>query len=418
MKRHVWMIGTALLAACAGYWAGRGPALPATAGGSSASSSASRSVLYWYDPMVPEQHFDKPGLSPMGMQMIPRYALAPDTAAHVVVDVATVQRLGVRVAPVQRRVLASRWQAPGTVTWDLRQASTVSARTDAVITRLHVRAPYAPVVKGSPLADILAPAWSSALAEAEALRQAQSPDAKALQEAAQERLAVLGLAPEDIRGPRAADGSLTLHAPRSGIVTSLEVREGQRVSAGQPLMTINDLSHVWVEAAIPQDLPAGIAPGMRAIIRSDTLPGVPIAGTVEALLPDLDPVTRTLRARVALSNLRGRLIPGQFVQVELSARGGTQVLVVPTDALINTGEQTRVLVAVGDGHFRPLAVIAGRSTQGLTEIIAGLTGDEQVVVSAQFLIDSEASLSGALDRLSAPPGSSGGASATPVEDTR
>jgi Cu(I)/Ag(I) efflux system membrane fusion protein len=414
------ILAALLLAGTLGYWLGRRPAVPATAGGAAASSSASRSVLYWYDPMVPGQHFDKPGVSPMGMQMVPRYAQGADTPGSVTVDAATVQSLGVRVAPVQRRALADRWRTPGTVTWNLRQAVTVSARTDVVITHLHVRAPYTPVLKGAPLADILAPAWSSALAEAEALRHVQSPDARALQDAAQQRLAVLGLTAADIRGPRATDGSLTLHAPRGGIVTSLEVHEGQQVLAGQPLMTLNDLSSVWVEAAVPQSLAGGITPGTRVLVRSDALPGAQIEGSVEALLPDLDRETRTQRARIVLPNARGRLSPGQLVEVELRAGGGDPVLVVPTDALIATGDQPRVVVAAGGGHFRAVNVTTGRSAAGETQITSGLRGDEQVVVSAQFLIDSEASLSGALERLSVPSGApaQSGASSMPGGGTR
>jgi Cu(I)/Ag(I) efflux system membrane fusion protein len=426
MKRSdsVWMIvGALLLAGSAGYWIGRRPAPQIAASGgptASSSSSGSRSVLYWYDPMVPEQHFNKPGLSPMGMQMVPRYAEAADSSGSVQIDAATVQNLGVRIAPVQRRVLKDTWQVPGTVTWNLRRAITVSARTDVVITRLHVRAPYTSLVKGAPLADVFAPAWSSALAEAEALNHVQSPDARALQDAAQQRLAVLGLTPADIRGPRAADGSLTLHAPQAGIVTSLEVREGQRVSAGQPLMTLNDLSSVWVEAAVPQSLTVEVHPGTQVDVRSEALPGKRIVGTVEALLPDLDPATRTQRARIVLPNAGGHLSPGQFVQVDVRSGAETPVLTVPTDALIAAGDHPRVIVSLGRGRFRPVSVTTGRTAAGQTEITSGLRGDEQVVVSAQFLIDSEASLSGALERLAAPTGAPAhnSTSSMPMRGTR
>jgi Cu(I)/Ag(I) efflux system membrane fusion protein len=417
------IVGALLLAGSAGYWMGRWQAPELTARGgptASKSSSASRSVLYWYDPMVPEQHFDKPGLSPMGMQMVPRYAEAADLGGSVRIDAATVQNLGVRIAPVQRRVLEETLQVPGTVTWNLRRAMIVSARTDAVITRLHARAPYTSVLKGAPLADVFAPAWSSALAEAEALQHAQSPDARALQGAALQRLAVLGLTPADVRGARAADGSLTLHAPQAGIVTSLEVREGQRVSAGQPLMTLNDLSSVWVEAALPQSLAGGVPAGTRVTLRSDALTGERISGTVEALLPDLDPATRTQRARIVLPNASSHLSPGQFVQIDVKSGAATPVLTVPTDALIATGDHPRVIVALGSGRFRPVSVSTGRTAAGQTEITSGLKGDEQVVVSAQFLIDSEASLSGALERLADPAGAPAhdSSSSMPMKGTR
>lgn len=396
-------LGSGLVGALAGYWAGQhqgGEAAAATV--HPPASPTPRPVLYWYDPMVPEQHFDKPGLSPMGMQMVPKYAQSAPDSSVVKVDAATVQSLGVRVARVERRAWEGKWRVPATVAWNLRQQIIISARTDAIITRLHVRAPDTPVQAGAALADLLAPAWSQALNETDALRHAQSADARALQDAAQERLAALGITAMDARGAPAADGSVTLHAPRAGIVTTLDVREGQRVGAGQPLMTLNDLSSVWVEAAVPQSQAAQVHAGTQVAVFSDALPGQPLNGSIEALLPDIDLASRTLRARIVLPNPKGRLSPGQFVAVELHAVAGPEALAVPSEALITSGNSPRLIVALGGGRFRPVIVATGRTAAGETEITAGLTGDEQVVVSGQFLIDSEASLSGALDRLETP----------------
>ena len=412
------VVFAAVLAAAAllavGYLGGRhaGPSAP-SAEAPAAASSTQRKVLYWYDPMVPQQHFDKPGLSPMGMQMVPRYADEGGSDQAVVrIDPATVQNLGVRTAPVERRVLNSAIEAPGTVTWDLRQAVTVSARVDAVVTRLDVRAPYTKVAAGEPLADLLAPQWDSALAEYAALRHARSAEGKALLAAARQRLHVLGMTDADIRsarpGPQAA---ITLHAPQAGVVTSLDVREGQRVGAGQTLMTLNGLATVWVEAALPQAAAATVRAGTPVTVRVDALPGRRFQGTVETLLPELDEATRTQRARIVLDNPEGALSPGMFATVQLQPTRGEPLPVVPDEAVIATGEQTRVIVAEGDGRFRPVAVHTGRSAGGYTSILHGLRGDERVVVSGQFLIDSEASLSGALERLDQPAES---APATPM----
>ncbi|MEO5829854.1 MAG: efflux RND transporter periplasmic adaptor subunit [Rhodanobacter sp.] len=405
MKRPL-IISAALLFAAAlllvGYLVGRrqNVTTSATLDAPSSSTDSARKVLYWYDPMVPAQHFPKPGKSPMGMEMVPKYADDGGTADGVRIDSATVQNLGIRTAPVERRVLSTAVRVPGTITWNLREASTISARVDAVVSKLQVRAPYTKVTAGEPLAELLAPQWNSALAEYRALQQAQSADAKALQSAARERLQVLGLTPADIRSAHRGSGvAITLHAPRAGVVTTLDVREGQRVSAGQTLMTLNGLATVWVEAALPQAASGSVHSGTPVTVTVDALPGQELLGSVETLLPDIDSATRTQRARIVLANPDGRLSPGMFVTMQLNPVAGAAVPVVPDDALISTGQQARVIVADAQGRFHPVAVRIGRSSGGYTEILEGLHGDEKVVVSGQFLIDSEASLSGALERL-------------------
>lgn len=425
MKRALMMLTAALLAVMLlliGYFGGRhqAPSSPPQAGTSaSAPEAGGKKVLYWYDTMVPHQHFDKPGLSPMGMQMVPKYADEGAAKDVVRIDPATVQNLGVRTAPVERRVLASAIRVPGTITWDLRQATTISARTDAVVSKLDVRAPYTEVKAGEPLAELLAPQWSSALAEYDALQHVQSADAKDLRAASRERLQVLGLTPADIQSSRhGAGAAITLHAPQTGVVTTLDVREGQRVTAGQTLMTLNGVSTVWIDAALPQAAAGTVRSGTPVVVTVDTLSGRSFPGTVETLLPDVDAVTRTQRARIVLDNPDGDLSSGMFATVQLHPSRGEAVPVVPDDALIATGSQTRVIVAEGDGHFRAVSVRIGRAAGGYTEVLDGLTGGEKVVVSGQFLIDSEASLSGALERMNAPAKSAPASSAaTPDTST-
>ncbi len=404
MKRSSIIVAVVVAAAAllaVGYFGGRRQAAwSAPTQAKSTAADRADKVLYWYDPMVPEQHFDKPGRSPMGMEMVPKYADSATDTPVVRIDPAVVQNLGVRMAPVERRVLSATVNVPGTVTWNARDAVTVSARVDAVVSKLWVRAAYTHVSAGQPLADLLAPQWSSALAEYDALQGAQSADGQALRSAARERLQVLGLDAADIRAARRGAGAaITLHAPQAGVIAALEVREGQRVSAGQTLMTLNGLATVWVEAALPQALSGTVRAGTPVTVTTDALPGKAFDGRVEMLLPDIDSATRTQRARIALANPDGRLSPGMFVTVQLRPAEGAAVAVVPSDALIATGAQTRVIVAEAGGRFRPLAVRIGRAADGYTEILAGLHGGEKVVVSGQFLIDSEASLSGALQRL-------------------
>ncbi|PTR33626.1 Cu(I)/Ag(I) efflux system membrane fusion protein [Luteibacter sp. OK325] len=395
-------LGAVLVAvlAIAAYLVGRHNATPPeTAPMHATTKTPTKPVRYWYDPMVPQQHFDHPGLSPMGMEMVPKVDDAGTPSGGVRIDAATVQNLGLRTALVERRSLASAVDVPGNVTWDIRQAVTVSARVDGIVQRLDVRAPYTAVTKGAPLLALLAPQWRSALAEAEALRHVQSPDAQSLREASQARLQVLGLSAADGVISRGDGAAIRVSAPITGTVTTLDVREGQRVNAGQTLMTINGLSSVWVEAAVPQGQTSAIRPGTPVTVRVDAWPGRVFNGQVETLLPDIDNATRTQRARIVLGNPDGALAPGMFAHVALSPASAAEVIVVPDEALIADGENARVIVAEGEGHFRAATVTPGRSSGGMTEIHSGLEVGQRIVVSGQFLIDSEANLSGALDRL-------------------
>ncbi len=395
------VVAAALIAAFA-YWLGSRQAGPGTGPG---NAEGKPEILYWYDPMVPDTHFDKPGKSPfMDMQLVPKYAAGAgaDDADIVRVPAATLQNLGVRTARVEPGHLSAEITVPGSIAWDLRLAHTVSARTDGVIARLLVRAPYEPVQAGQPLAEVLAPEWSAAAQEYLTLGRAESADARALRAAARNRLLVLGMDEAQIRSLGSGNPRLLLRAPVDGVVGTLDVREGQRVQAGMPLLTITGLDSVWLEAAIPQAQAEGIGPGTPAKVSVSALPGETFEGHVEALLPDIDAATRTQRARVVLDNPAHRLAPGMYAEVTFSGAAGPAHPLLPDEALITTGADARVIVAEGEGRFRPVRVTTGRSAGGRTEILHGLHGGERVVVSGQFMIDSEASLSGALERLSPP----------------
>ncbi|MEP7184280.1 MAG: efflux RND transporter periplasmic adaptor subunit [Rhodanobacter sp.] len=404
MKRWTFILAAVLALVgmlALGVFLGRrsAPATDAVTSGSTGNND--KKILYWYDTMVPQQHFDKPGLSPMGMQMVPKYA--GDAGADrdtVQIDPSTEQNLGMRTITVKRGQLQRDVRASGTVAWDLRQAQTISARANGVIDQLFVRAPYESVKAGQPLAAIISPQWNAAAQEYLALADAQSADARALRDAARERLHVLGMDNAQIRALHGSSTRIVISAKMDGVVGALDVREGQQISTGMPIMTINGLDTVWLEAALPQAQSAGIVAGTPVQARVSALPGMIFNGRVEALLPDVDPMTRTQRARIVLDNPGHRLSPGMFAEVTFAgATSGTAHPLVPDEALVSTGTDTRVIVADGKGRFKPVAVRPGFSSGGMTEILAGLRGGEQVVVSGQFLIDSEASLSGALQRL-------------------
>ncbi len=374
-----------------------------------AAAPAKAEPLYWYDPMVPDKHFDKPGKSPfMDMQLVAKYPEAGSDAGTVQVASATLQNLGVRTAKVEVGTLSTGAHVPGSIAWDMRSAYEINARADGVIEKLYVLAPYERVRKGQALAELIAPEWSAAAQEYLALGRADSTDARALQGAARNRLRVLGMDDGQIGSLRGGNPRVVLRAPADGVVSLLQVRQGQRVQAGMPLMTVNGLDTVWVEAAIPQAQAAGIVSGTKVEASVSAFPGETFSGEVESLLPDLDAGTRTQKARIVIDNPGHRLAPGMFADLQFAGTGGASHPLVPDEALIATGSDARVIVAAGEGRFRPIRVVTGRSTGGKTEILKGLTGGERVVVSGQFLIDSEASLSGALERLSDDEGNANG----------
>lgn len=390
-------VSFALVAAVgAGYWWGRSRH-DASTGTTSSAQTTGRKVLYWYDPMKPEQRFDKSGKSPyMDMQLVPKYA---DEASESGISIApgVRQNVGIRTVVVKRGQLDAVVRVPGTIGWDLRQERIVSARVDSIVERLHVRAPFEPVRAGQPLASVIAPTWSTALAEAQALGQARSTSARALQSASHERLRALGLP----AGASTGGGRITLTAPVTGLVSEIGVREGQSAPTGTLLFRINATRTVWLEAAIPQAGIAGVVAGTPVEAAVDARPGKTFHGRVETLLPQIDVGSRTQRARIVLDNPDGLLAPGMFAQITLRPQAGAERPLVPTDALIGAGAQARVIVLGADDTFRPVIVQTGRSNGGMTEILAGLKGGEKVVASGQFLIDSEANLAGALERLGA-----------------
>ena len=385
-----------LVGAGVGYWWGRSRG-QAVATNGTANAPTGRQALYWYDPMVPDQHFDKPGKSPfMDMPLVPKYA--EDVAAGAVrVDPRVQQNVGVRTAIVEVGTIGLSLRASGTLNWDLRNERVVAMPVQGIVRRVFVRTPFETVQRGQTLASVLAPEWNTAIAEADAVGAGRSEAAGELRSAAHLRLQALG-----VPGRRASDGTIALQAPQPGVVSEVLAREGQAAVAGTPLFRVNTLDTLWLEAALPQSGAAGIHPGTRARATLDAVPGKTFEGKVEAILPEVEAGSRTQRARIVLRNDDRALAPGMFAVVSLDSAVGSRMPLVPTEAVIATGEDSRVIVVDASGGFRPVRVRVGRSGGGRTEILAGLSGGDRVVTSGQFLIDSEASLSGALQRLEPP----------------
>lgn len=371
-----------------------------------------RNILYYHDPMVPGKKFEVPGKSPfMDMMLVPAYAGAQGADSGTVsVSSRIQQNLGVRTGEVVSGQLVPEVSAVGTVAWNERGQFVVQARATGFIEKLHVRAALDHVGKGQPLLDLYVPDWVAVQEDYLAAKRLQGSlqgrGLESLAEGARQRMRQAGMSEAQIavvERTGQVQARMTLVAPASGVVTELMAREGGTAMMGMPLMRINDLSTVWVQAEVPESQAAQLAVGTQVAAQTPALPGEVFRGQVQALLPEVNPATRTRKARMALANPKGRLVPGMFVQMQLtqSAQGQARAtLLVPSEALVRTGKRTLVMAVENDGAFRPVEVQVGHEQGGQTEILAGLSQGQKIVLSGQFLIDSEANLKGVEARLS------------------
>lgn len=364
-------------------------------------------IQNYHDPMVPGKNFDAPAKSPfMDMMLVPRYAGGGQGGGSdnttVSVSPRMQQNLGLRTAAVAEGAPAMEVGAVGSVAWNERLQEVVSARAMGFVEKLHVRATFDRVAAGAPLLELYVPDWVAAQEDYLAAARMSGPGVDALRDAARARMRQAGM-DEALIARVANEGKVharvTLAAPVGGIVSELMVREGATVMPGMPLLRLQGTGTVWADGQVPESQAAMLRPGARVVATSPGAPGETFAGRLQALLPEVDAATRTRKARLELANPASRLVPGMFVQLRFAQPAAARTLLVPTDAVIHTGRRSVVLLAEGEGRFRPVVVKTGQEAQGQTEILAGLAAGQQVVLSGQFLIDSEASLRGLEARL-------------------
>ncbi|WP_236182717.1 efflux RND transporter periplasmic adaptor subunit [Pseudomonas sputi] len=352
-------------------------------------------ALYWYDPMFPQQKFDKPGKSPfMDMQLVPRYASGGEGSATVSIDPGLSQNLGLRVAPVSRGAFTSSLDVSGVLAFNERDVAVIQARTNGFVERVYARAPGDVLTAGAALADILVPEWTAAQSEFLALKRSGDADLIA---AARQRLRLTGMPASliaQVERSGKVQSELTVTSPLGGVLQELNVRAGMTVATGETLARVNGLNSVWLAVAVPESETGSVAVGQAVEAHLPAFPGTVFNGTVSAILPDTSPDSRTLRVRVELSNANGRLRPGMTAQVRLNRSTGQNHLWVPSEAVIRTGKRALVMLAEEAGHYRPVEVRLGQESDGKTVILDGLTEGQSVVTSGQFLLDSEASLKG------------------------
>jgi len=383
------------------------PAPLAPAPGAPAASPKERKIKYWVSPMDPGYVRDKPGKAPCGMDMVPVYedaAGGAETPGVIAVSPATVQSMGVRTAKVEVRPLSRLTLAVGLVNFNERNLSTITTKVNGWLERLYVNATGDPVRKGQALVSIYSPELVSSqeeylLAVRNLKAMQKSPvkemvdGARRLAEASRRRLAYFDISAAQIEALERTGQvkkNLTLASPSNGIVTKRMVTQGMYVQAGMPLLEVVDLSTVWVDADIYQYELPWIKVGQPVSMSLDYLPGEIFPGKIDYIYPYLKEATRTAKVRLRFSNPGLKLKPEMFAQVRIESPVTHNAVVVPADAVIDTGIKQHVFIALGGGRFEPREVKLGvLGNDGVREVLSGLKGGEDVVTSAQFMLDSE-----------------------------
>ncbi|HEX7403928.1 MAG TPA: efflux RND transporter periplasmic adaptor subunit, partial [Usitatibacter sp.] len=312
------------VAGTAGFWWAHHSMTESVAQAPAAAPPTGNKILYWHDPMVPLQKFDKPGKSPyMDMELVPVYGDDGKAAAGVSVSAQLAQNLGVRTAIAEMASLESSVEAVGAIAFDERSVAIVQSRTAGYVEELFVRAPLDPVRQGQPLLRLFVPDWAGAQHEYLALKSGGSEGSADLARAARNRLALLGMSEAQIAAVD-RDGvpvtHVTLAAPIDGVVAELGARQGMNVMPGATLFRINGLGSVWVNVEVPETQAAIVRAGEAVVATVPAYPGERFPGRISAVLPEVNAATRTVRARVELANPGGKLKPGMFATVAIAPK--------------------------------------------------------------------------------------------------
>ena len=368
----------------------------------STPAAKEREVLYWYDPMYPDRHFDKPGTSPyMDMDLLPRYAEAGG-GAGISIDPAQVQNMGVRTEKVVRGKLTFNQDIPANLEFNYYQLAKIQPRAMGFVEKTYGRAVGDTVKSGDPIADITVPEWAADQSEYLLLKN-QKADARLLN-GVRERLRISGM-PEEMLAAVEETGRvqtrLTLLAPLAGVITMIDIYPGMNVDKNMIVATIQGINPIWVAADVPERDIHLVTAGNRIRVSVPAFPDQAFYSESFTLLPTADHSTRTVPLRLALTNPDGFLRPGLTANIRLRG-SGEEALLIPTQSLIDLGDEQRVITVAADGTFVPKKVQVMRSSREQTAISSGLEENDYVVTSGLYLIDSEANLRGALNRMRQP----------------
>lgn len=367
--------------------------------GAPPGDAAEREILYWVAPMDANYRRDGPGKSPMGMDLVPVYADQAAAAGTVRIDPGVVANLGIRTAEAQRGPLPRRVESVGFVSYDEETIQHLHTRVEGWVESLSVTTTGDPVRAGQRLFELYSPTLVNAQKEFLASFDDSEPS---FRRASRERLDALGMEQAVIERIE-REGRVLQRVPftarNDGFVAHLGVREGMFVSPATEVMSIAQLDSVWLVAEVLERQAGWIEAGQRALVTLDQNPGDTLEGVVDYVYPELDPVSRTLQLRLRLANPGTRLRPNMYASVAIEGRPTGPIVHVPREAVIRSGSGSRIVVRDGDEQFSVRDVLVGIESGDRVAIRRGLRENERVVVSGQFLIDSEASVGSALDRL-------------------
>lgn len=371
-------------------------------GSTSEVKTAAKDPLYWVAPMDSSYRRDGPGKSPMGMDLVPVYPkVAGDSGPGTVwISPSVVNNLGVRTDKVIRDTWHSEIRTVGYVSYNEDKLIHIHPRVAGWVETLYVKAAGNPVTADQPLYDLYSPELVNAQEE---MLLAVKRQNRQLIQAAQARLRALQLSEsfiERLISSGEVMQTVTFRAGRSGVVDNLAIREGFYVQPGTTMMSIGILDEVWVEAEIFERQAGELRAGLAVTMTLDYLPDRRWEGEVDYVYPALDPTLRTAKVRLRFANKDGLLKPNMFAQVVIHGDTSADVLSVPREAVIRTGSQNRVVLALGEGRYKSVAVRLGRMGEQRIEILEGLEDGDSVVSSAQFLLDSESSKSSDFTRMS------------------
>ena len=364
--------------------------------GAGAAAAATGQPLYYRHPHDPGRTSAVPKQDEMGMDYVPVYGDA--AGPEVRISPAVINNLGVRTEPATRVAPQRRAVTVGYVAFDERRMRQVQPRAEGWIEGLAVRAAGDTVRAGQLLFTLYSPMLESAQQE---YLDAQRIGNRDLIEASRERLRALGMDPgaaQRLARSGRASGRVPFHAPIGGVVTELAVREGAMVTPDTMALTITGTGSLWVIAEVPESQAGWVQAGTAAELRLPSVPGETLSGRVEYVYPEINMETRTLRARVVLDRPGAGIRPNMLANVTLVGAAGAPAVTIPRSALIRSGHEERVVVALGEGRFTPRRVVAGPESGDRIVVREGLAEGEQVVVAGQFLIDSEANLRTGLGR--------------------
>ena len=360
--------------------------------------------LYWQAPMDANYRRAEPGLSPMGMPLVPVFAGSPggqvEGAGLVTISPQVENNLGVRTADVAFKPLNITIKTVGYVGFDEDRLIHIHPRVEGWLEQLYVKSEGESVTAGQPLYALYSPKLVAAQEEFVLALQRGN---QRLIRSGEERLLTLQVAQAQINAlkqSRKPTKTIVVHSPQAGVIANLGVREGMFVKPGTALMSVGGLDEVWVTAEVFERQAGVLAAGNAVTMSLDYLPGRQWQGQVDYIYPILDNKTRTVRVRLRFANTDALLKPNMFAQVNIYSGESQATLQVPRESLIRTGSQNRVVLALGDGRFKSVAVTLGRVGASEAEILKGLEMGDRVVSSAHFLLDSESSIDSDFQRMS------------------